>query len=601
MRRFRELARGKGGAEAIKVMLAGERSRRLLMVWLLLDQLKSHPDALGPLPHYDRAWAALVKANEQDSATVEKVLLSPQVGIWLSRMLRLLRGRAVSAGPLWVELGHLHAIAFAVAVRTKTALETSIPARAGHVMIPTLGMACLPATEAWSVVEAGYSELTGAWLRLGEPEVVIPAATEEDGNGWWGLREVVVGHDAARLDIWLDDLDPYRDLADPVPAVRLSDSDFQRWRRQIGDAWQIVSRVFPETAEAMGAGMQSLAPLPEGDRAETRSSSTGDGFGSALISPPADPVALAVALIHEFQHIKLGGLLHMVSLLEPEMNSELSYAPWRNDPRPISGLLQGVFAFFGIAQFWQNYRHGLTGADRAVAEFEFAYARRQTRLGMNALRRTSQLTDLGRSFVAELSREVRSQHAEPVTSAAARTAWAAATDHQVVWKLRHFRPDPDGVGRLARMFLAGRPPRGTRQVESILTPQPGEWNFARVALHRDGLYRPELVRGGPEESSRWSARHGASQADLALVQGRIARAAAGYRAMIAADPDDISAWSGLAVANGATAGSTAWKALTRRPDLVRAVYVAAHAVRGSVSPLAVAVWLDADRGRAHRS
>lgn len=601
VRHFRELARGKGGAETINLMLAGERSRRLLMVRLLLDQLKSHPGALGPLPHYDTAWKALREAHVQDSAAVEKVLLSPQVGIWLSRMLRLLRGRTIGAGPMWAEVGHLHAIAFAAAIRTKTELFTSVPARAGHVMIPTLGMAHLPSGEAWSVVEAVNTAATGAWLKLGELNVIIPTATAGDGDGWWGLREVVVSAGEFRLSVWLDDLDPYRDLADPVPAVRLDDADLRRWHRQITEAWKIISRIFPETAEAMSAGMQSLAPLPGGDRSETRSSSTGDGFGSALISRPSDSVALAVAMIHEFQHTKLGGLLHLVSLLKSEANSELSYAPWRDDPRPVSGLLQGVFAFYGIARFWQCYRRDLTGADRDAAEFEFAYARRQTRLGLNALRRTPQLTGLGRGFVGELAQEVIALHADRVTPEAARAAWAAATDHQVVWRLRHFRPDADGVRRLVRRFLAGQPPRGTHQVESILAPQPGDWYHARVALLREALYRPELLSCGAEELLRWSARHGTSQADLALVQGRTAKAAAGYRAMIAAGPDDIYAWAGLAVTAGADQGGRAWKALTRRPDLVRAVYIGAHAVRGSVSPLAVAAWLDGDRGRGHRS
>jgi HEXXH motif-containing protein len=601
VRHFRELARGRGGAGAVNLLLAAERSRRLLMVRLLLDQLKSHPDVMGPLPHYSQAWAALLDANDRDSAAVEKILLSPQVGIWLSRALRLLRGRTVSSGPLWAEIGHLHAIAFAAAIRTKTELVTSIPARAGRVMIPTLGMALLPAAENWSVVQAVNAETTGARLWSGELSVTVPTSAADDSGGWWGLREVVTSADDLRLSVWLDDLDPYRDLADPVPVVRLADAELRRWRRQIGEAWQIVGRIFPESAEAMAAGMQSLAPLPAGNRPETRSSSTGDGFGSALISPPSDAVALAVALVHEFQHIKLGGLLHLVSLLEPEANSELAYAPWRDDPRPISGLLQGVYAFYGIAHFWERYRCELAGVDRDVADFEFAYARRQTRLGLNALRRASQLTVLGRQFVAELAGEIRTQHAERISPGAARMSWAAATDHRVVWRLRHFRPDPDGVHRLVGRFLTGQPPRGTHQVESILAARPGDWYHARVALHRDALYQPRLLRCEPDEQLRWSARHGASRADLALITGDTGKAAAGYRAMIAADPDDINAWAGLAIVAGAGPGSTAWKTLTGRPELVRSVYLGAHAVRDAVSPLAVAAWLDDDRGRGPRS
>lgn len=48
-------------------------------------------------------------------------------------------------------------------------------------------------------------------------------------------------------------------------------------------------------------------------------------------------------LVHEFQHIMLGGVLH-VAPVHCAVQRQRSYAPWRDDPRPLGGLLQGVYA-----------------------------------------------------------------------------------------------------------------------------------------------------------------------------------------------------------------------------------------------------------------
>ena len=70
---------------------------------------------------------------------------------------------------------------------------------------------------------------------------------------------------------------------------------------------------------------------------------------------------MAETLIHEFQHNKLCGLMDMLPLIEP--SGERGYAPWREDPRPMAGLLQGVYAFAGIVHFWDVQRHIETEPD----------------------------------------------------------------------------------------------------------------------------------------------------------------------------------------------------------------------------------------------
>lgn len=590
---FRSLARGAGDAESIRLLLSAERSRRLVMLWQLNRELRKQPMALRPMPHFDAALSVFGTIETKDPEAVDTVLMSPQFGIWLARALRLLRGGASSPAPLWAELGHLHAAAFAIAVRARVELKTRVPVLRGHAMIPTLGMAHLPGPLVWDVAVASTSPETGTSLRLGDEVVALPADPATDAPRWWGQRHVTVTVDDRTLHVALDDLDPYRDLADPVPPGRLDDHAVADWADRIDGAWHIINRIWPQNASAIAAGMLAIAPLPADERNENRSASTGDGFGAALISAPDDAATLAVSLVHEFQHIKLGGLLHLVPIVDQEANSVLTYAPWRDDPRPLSGLLQGVFAFFGIAAFWQRYRGEITGAARALAEFEFAYARRQTRLGMRTLARSQFLTPLGRVFVDELAQQVYALQADPVPITAARDAWAIATDHQSTWRIRHLHPDDDAVGRLAEAFVARAAARTVRTVSyTVAADGDQHWYHGRLNLLRIGQVAPERLRAVAAGASPVPPTWAVTRADVAFAAGDSVRAEAAFRATITSDPTNVHAWSGLVVAAAANRSTPAWRTLVRRPELVRAVYLRVRQHRRSAaSPTDIAEWL----------
>ena len=549
----------------------------------------------------ESVWQTFAAVEERNHLAFSTVLMSPQFGIWLARSLRLMRGGATSSVPLWVELGQIHAAAVAAAARGGTNLSTRIPVLNGCAMLPTLGMARFPDSGRKGVVDA---QVVGgrARLRSDGQEVHIPTDPGVDGPHWFGLRQVRAQHDGRTLEVWLDDIDPYRDLADPVPARRLDDHDLAEWRSLLVAAWHLLLRIWPEQADAMAAGLSSVVPLPPGDGLETRSASTGDGFGAALISPPYDPETLAVSLVHEFQHIKLGGLLYLLPLLDPRAQSTFVYAPWRDDPRPLSGLLQGIYAFFGISQYWLRRWPTAAPDQRPSAEFEFAYSRRQTSQGMTALRRSPLLTEAGRAFVHRLGRRVDAQQTVRVSTAAARAAWAMATEHRATWQMRHLEPDSDAVMRLAQAYLSGDPVRAS----GVTRFAPGSaedehWHHGRLALHRMRLRSPARFDAIARDGAPLPVHlRGVVRADVAFMAGNSLAAEAGYRAMITNDPDDIAAWSGLAVAVAANRSTPAWHTLTARPELVRAVYRTARASHpGPISPTSVVEWLS--RGSAHRA
>jgi uncharacterized protein len=137
------------------------------------------------------------------------------------------------------------------------------------------------------------------------------------------------------------------------------------------------------------------------------------------LTRPATAADFAVTLVHEYQHSKLSALLDMTPLSDPDDQGRY-FAPWRRDPRPLGGLLQGVYAFVGVADTWRALRgvDGVTG----TAEQEFADARLQVDLTLAAVESSGALTEAGAVFVGHLRQFTDTLLTVPVDETVARRA-----------------------------------------------------------------------------------------------------------------------------------------------------------------------------------
>jgi HEXXH motif-containing protein len=437
---FFALSSGGGGPETVGFLWRTQSSRRMLLLRLLFEEVEKDPGLLGELPPAMTVRDVLGAAQVASATAVRALLLHPQVGSWAAYTLRRLHGGAGRSGaaPEWVDFGGMHALGIVAAIRAGVPWRTRIPHRDGKVMLFGLGMALFPGLSADGLVDA---EAADGRLTLTADGMSVSVDLHEDSpdtEQWWGLR-TMTADGSPPLSVTLDDLDPFRDLADPVPPRRLSDADVALWRELFADAWDLLGRHHPDSAAALASGVVSLVPLPLGDGRETRSASSGEAFGSVMLTQPPDAVTLAVSLVHEFQHIKLGGLMHLTRLTR-EQSSGYYYAPWRDDPRPIIGFLQGVYAFFGITAFWRRQREVVTGAKVRLADFEYAYARFQTCESLEIIKACDALTDLGHEFVDGLVEQTKSWSDDMLDVAAQDAARVITDHHRAGWRVRHQRP-----------------------------------------------------------------------------------------------------------------------------------------------------------------
>ncbi len=493
------------------------------------------------------------------------MLTNPYTGSWAGYTTRLLRNGIDGVGPLWMHLGHAHAIAAAAAIRAELDFETVVPAWHGDVMLPSLGLARFPGEGTFT--SAVVRGVNGRYsVSSADATVHLPDMPEADAAGWWGIRRVRSQVGAHRFSLRLDDLDPYRGLYEPIPPERLPGKDLADWQRLIDEACRLVATHLPGLARVMPVGLASLVPKPQ-VLFRNPSASTGEAFGSAVLGLPTDGASLAETLIHEFQHIVLGGLLHLVELYEPDPRERI-YVAWRDDPRPLSGALQGVYAFFGVAAFWRALARA--GQNPRRSEFEFAYWRAQTWRTLQVLRADATLTDAGRRFLDNIADCLGPWQDEPVSTEASELATAVRRDHLAGWGARHLRPDPSVVAELAAGWLSGRPrPPATFDATDLPpTPVPdGGWSNARTDLIRLAVGGTALPPDG-----RGPTVPGATAADYAYTAGDLLSAVQGYRRELAADPDRPNSLVGLGLALSARGPHPAARALLHCPELVRAVH-----------------------------
>lgn len=585
---FDELARGEIRPTVVRRLRDAERSRRLLLLRALTDEVCKTPELFSPLPSPEEAWELLARVEASSPEVFDLVLAHPYVGSWAGYTLRLLRKGITGVCPMWSHVGHVHAIAAAAAIRSRLNFRAVVPVWDGGVILPTLGMARLPVGEPHSLAEVhgtrGQVEITN-----GAGTVILTEPFDADRPGWQAVREATATAGRHRLTVRLDDVDPYRGLHEPMLPKRLETAELDAWHDELTEAWRLIVRYLPDLTEAVRTGVDSIVPGPTA-LFRSASASTGEAFGSALIARPGDAPTLAATLIHEYQHIVLGGVLHLAQLHEDDPR-ERFYVPWRPDPRPLGGSLQGVYAFFGIAAFWREVARTRDGNLAYRAMFEFTQSRSDAWRVLTALRHDANLTAAGRRFVHGIAGRLEPWLAEPTPDDLRRRVDAIATDHHAGYRMRHLRPDRHSVGTLADAWLAGssHPPTTFAYTEPRPTPVPdGTPSDART-----DLIRLDIALADRHALSRmWRTVRDATTTDLAYATGRYEDAVRGYRAELSRDPDRVSSCVGLGLALTGIGASPAARALTHYPELVRAVRRAISARSSNVpTPEQLATWL----------
>ena len=552
LRDFDALAGGLGSAATIAALRHAQLSMRLLALRAVLDGA-DRAGYKGHLPGYD----LLCAVQQQDPGAADEVLRYPFTGSWAARCLRLLDGGAGdrggghddrTRGAAEAELGHLSAMAAAAAIRAGVPFSIEVPVRESAVYLPTLGRMRTETEHGLAVTVHGDGRDTA----VGDVPLTASAC-------WQPLRRIEAVTDGRPFTVVLDDIDPFRGGPQLPVAPRLDDAAVRAWEQALGRAWAVLVRHHPGYADAIGAGLVAVVPMVAAQPNRGVNATSRESFGAAAISAVGDPVTLAVGILHEFQHGKLNAVLDLIRLHKPD--GKRYYAPWRQDPRPLGGLLHGAYAYVGVCDFWR-VQAGLTTVPLpGYAQLEFARWSDRTVRVLETLLETGSLTPAGQRFTLGM-RDRLCSWPETVPAEPDQLARTASADHRLGWRLRNSRPDAAAVDAFAQAWRAGGPVPADPATGMASLVDGGV--ALGVSSRLDLLY---LRLRAPERLAAMAHGTGSGRIDAELICGHASRAASGYLAWIGREPRCADAWTGLALALGGAA-----PALLHAPELVCAVY-----------------------------
>ncbi|MGN9906273.1 FxsB family cyclophane-forming radical SAM/SPASM peptide maturase [Phytohabitans sp. LJ34] len=363
-----ELGSGYGDAATMRYLAASQLSitRALLAV---LGATTDNQVAVD-------GWDLLGRLDGERPRAVEQVLAHPYVKAWAVRCLRR------EADP-----AYLACLAAAAAVRAGELVEIALPVHDEMVYLPTLGRLVLgPGVGEVATlrsVTGGFEVRAGGTVHTAPVVGAAPRLTN-----WHPVRRL----DGDGLVVELEDTDPYRDCYGAPVATRLDGTAVDSWQRLQDVAWKSIREYAPGHMPALRVGLRALTPLLPGEGGLQRSATSRLAFGAVGVAEVPDGDALAVLLVHEIQHLKLGAVLDLCDLVDTTRDLRLRVG-WRSDPRPLEAVLQGTYAHLAVAEIWRT-------RDRASATFR--RYRDWVHAAIDQLVGTGALTVEGERFVGRM-------------------------------------------------------------------------------------------------------------------------------------------------------------------------------------------------------
>jgi HEXXH motif-containing protein len=536
---FTALAAGGGGSAVVCQLRQAQRSKHTMLLHAVAEAAGHADPASSATAAFRAGYELLAGIQAKDPPVSEWLLSLPHVGSWLHDCLIRLERAAVP------DFAYFACAATAAAVRAGIAFDINVPVRGGQVLLPGLGSLNVATQSRWARLHCDGERLTA----VGQLQAYTNDLRPDDGSGtsppqWRGTPAIRCVADGLTWDVLLVTDDPYLDRYTLPMSTGLSADELRLWRQGVKSAWDLLVRHHRWAAGPIADGVSAIVPLTPQSDTDLISATSPAAFGAIATSWPPDPVTMAETFVHEFQHVKLCGLVDMVPLTES--CAQKVYAPWRQDPRPVSGLLQGVYAHLGIVRFWQAQRHAETDPDDILrAQVQFARWRPAIDTAVNALLQAGSLTPAGARFADLLQAQGRELASEPVPTDAQEIAREVALDHWLTWQMRHMAPDAAGVANLATAYRQGEsfPERAQPEVsihEDIRKVDSGiRSRLLNMRYLAPGRYR-ELCADGVLPLS---------EPDRLLLKRSADAAVQAYRDLITTSADSRpDAWVGLALA-----------------------------------------------------
>jgi len=175
-------------------------------------------------------------------------------------------------------------------------------------------------------------------------------------------------------------------------------------------ALQLIEAVDAHSFRMLVEESRLIAPKPPiGDYANTTFSTLP---GAMVLSVVRHPLEMADRMVHELHHDRLFCIEEFHALLEEGLEDSPEamrfYSPWRSDPRPLRGILHGLYVFIAVGRFWLSVLRGRASpeADYTLATSRLRRIGGQLEAAQEVLERNARFTPFGKGVFEQLRTDV---------------------------------------------------------------------------------------------------------------------------------------------------------------------------------------------------
>lgn len=187
-------------------------------------------------------------------------------------------------------------------------------------------------------------------------------------------------------------------------------SNLNAWQIELGKSLSLIEQInillYSEIRDIISVAI----PVISNRDGVHLSSSFAAIMGSFYLSYTKDPVVLSEAIVHEYHHNKLNLIFMLDEIVLNKSDGNIFYSPWRRDLRPITGLLHGCFAFYGVVSYWYRCieaEYTVSPVDRSKIVNRVKVLINQLQSVVDILRKNGVFTAGGHIFMETLANNIQ--------------------------------------------------------------------------------------------------------------------------------------------------------------------------------------------------
>jgi len=326
----------------VKLIFLAEYHRTLLRLSNLNQKLQSEsPKLIDGLTNFSQSFE-LVKSFSKNAQ--RKILRYPSFSVWLDTACQLVNRKAHILFPEMHIKFHLESFPkFVLAMAKYDNVEN---------------IECFLYTD-----RAGIIAIPGTGIYLQHPQHIafqrlrFVTTTNEsfhiytDGNQNLEMIQNEIPHLNNGIELNAFDSDLRLGGRYDLNFEELTPTSTIKWLSTLEEAWFLIDSCSSLLASEIFMGVQSLVPVHSHAIDVHRSQTFREIPGLLVLSWMSDTSVIVEALVHEYHHHKLNALLNLDPIIVECSPEAIYYSPWRDDPRPLSGILQGIYVFQAVLEF----------------------------------------------------------------------------------------------------------------------------------------------------------------------------------------------------------------------------------------------------------